>query len=88
MVGNIEDGAFKRWGKTGFLNMVRWWAYYVQIAFFYICHHALLVLLSYSYRLNENICYQPVVYSGLLYLANRDYFSQTQPPPAICQWVY
>jgi hypothetical protein len=39
-----EDGAFKRWGKR-FLNVLRWWAYYIQIAFF-IFVTTLLVLLS------------------------------------------
>lgn len=39
-----EDGQLKRWCKA-FLNLVRWWAYYVQIAFF-IFVTTLLVLLS------------------------------------------
>jgi len=39
-----EDGLLKRWCK-GFLNTLRWWAYYVQIAFF-IFVTTLLVLLS------------------------------------------
>jgi hypothetical protein len=38
------DGTFKRWCKQ-FLNWLRWWAYYVQIAFF-IFITLLLVLLS------------------------------------------
>jgi len=39
-----EDGLFKRWCKR-ILNLVRWWAYYVQILFF-IFVTILLVLLS------------------------------------------
>jgi|SRR5580704_5107491 hypothetical protein len=38
------DGLIKRWCKR-FLNWLRWWAYYVQIAFF-IFVTLLLVLLS------------------------------------------
>ena len=39
-----EDGPIKRWCKS-FLNLVRWWAYYVQVLFF-IFVTLLLVLLS------------------------------------------